>query len=79
MANITVKNIPRRLHEVLKRRAVMGHRSLNNEIISSLETATGFVPLDAQQMAFDAALMRHAFKGEALPEDIDRFKKEGQA
>ncbi len=79
MTAITVKNIPRKLHDTLKRRAVMAHRSLNNEIIASLEVAAGLAPLDVNQMAFDATLMHKAFKGKALPEEIDRFKKEGRA
>ena len=79
MLTITVKNISRRLLEALKRRAIMSRRSLNNEIIASLEVAAGFAPLDTSQMAFDATLMNKAFKGEALPEEIDRFKKEGRA
>lgn len=79
MLTITVKNISRRLHETLKRRAAMAHRSLNNEIIASLEVAAGLAPLDVNQMAFDATLMRKAFKGEAMPAEIDRFKKEGRA
>jgi len=79
MLTITVKNISRRLHETLKRRAVMAHRSLNNEIIASLEVAAGLAPLDVNQMAFDATLMHKAFRGEANPDEIDRFKKEGRA
>jgi plasmid stability protein len=78
MQTITVKNISTRLHETLKHRAVLSHRSLNSEIIANLEAAVGMVPLDANQMAFDAALMQKMFKGEALPQDIDRFKKEGR-
>ena len=79
MQNITVKNIPNRLHKTLKHRAQITHRSLNNEIIASLEAAVGLAPLDRDQMAFDAALFRDAFKGETAPEEIDRLKKEGRA
>lgn len=57
----------------------MAHRSLNNEIIASLEVAAGLAPLDVNQMAFDATLMHKVFKGEAMPKEIDRFKKEGRA
>ncbi|MDE1920623.1 MAG: Arc family DNA-binding protein [Candidatus Omnitrophica bacterium] len=78
MSSITIKNIPTRLHETLKRRAAMTHRSLNNEIIASLEVAAGLAPMDTNQMALDATLMHKAFRGEADPGDIDRFKKEGR-
>ena len=79
MQTITVKNISRKLHESLKRRAALCHRSLNNEIIASLEAAVGLIPLDAGQMQFDASVNRHLFKGEALPEDIERFKRQGRS
>ena len=79
MKTITVKNISGRLHETLKHRATMAHRSLNNEIIASLEVITGLAPLDVNQMAFDATLVQKVFKGEALPDEIDLFKKEGRA
>ena len=79
MYSITVKNIPNSLHKTLKHRAQITHRSLNNEIIASLEAAVGLAPLDQNQMAFDAALFRNAFKGESSAEEIDRFKKEGRA
>jgi plasmid stability protein len=79
MKTITVKNISGRLHEILKHRALMAHRSLNSEIIASLEVMTGLAPLNVNQMAFDATLMQKAFKGEANPEEIDHFKKEGRA
>jgi len=79
MPTITVKNISRKLHETLKRRAALAHRSLNNEIIANLEIAAGLAPLDVNQMSFDATLMHKAFRGEAAPEEIDRFKKEGRA
>jgi len=78
MKTITVKNISSRLHETLKHRAILAHRSLNNEIIASLEVVTGLSPVNVNQMAFDATLMQKAFKGEALPEEIDRYKKEGR-
>ena len=79
MKTITVKNISGRLHETLKHRAMLAHRSLNNEIIASLEVVTGLAPLNINQMAFDATLMQKAFKGEATPAEIDRFKKEGRS
>ena len=79
MQNITVKNISSRLHKTLKHRAQITHRSLNSEIIASLEAAVGLAPLDQNQMAFDAALFRDAFKGDVTPEEIDRLKKEGRA
>ena len=79
MQTITVKNISRKLHELLKRRAALYRRSLNNEIIVSLEAAVGLTHLEAGQMRLDASVNRNLFKGEATLEEIDRFKKEGRA
>ncbi len=79
MQTITVKNIPRKLHESLKRRAALCHRSLNNEIIADLEAVVGLAPLDVSQMRFDASLSRNLFKGTATLEEIDYFKKIGRA
>ncbi len=37
MANITVKNIPEKTYQILKERAKRNNRSLNSEIILSLQ------------------------------------------
>ena len=39
MASITIKDVPKALHERLKRAAVRNHRSLDSEIIVCLERA----------------------------------------
>ncbi len=39
MPSITLKELPARLHEQLKRRATANHRSLNREVIATLEEA----------------------------------------
>ena len=47
MANITVKNIPDSLYERLKKVAHLRHRSINNEIIRSIEKALGVSESDS--------------------------------
>ena len=37
MANITLKNIPEEVHQMLKERAKSNHRSINSEILVSLK------------------------------------------
>ena len=39
MASILIKNLPDALHQQLKRRAEKHHRSLNKEVIASIEAA----------------------------------------
>jgi len=46
MATITLKNIPDDLHRRLKERAARHRRSLNGEILSTLEMAVRSEPVD---------------------------------
>jgi plasmid stability protein len=39
--NLSVKNVPDELAELLRRRAAANHRSLQRELLSILETAVG--------------------------------------
>ena len=57
--NITVKNVPASIYEVIKREAKKNRRSLNAEIIQALETE-----------ASDAERRRQLAK---LRKDLDRF------
>ncbi len=79
MINITVKNIPKKLHEILKRRAALSRRSLNNEIIANLEAVVGISALNETHMLQDARSFQNVFKGEAHPEEMDRLKRQGRA
>lgn len=49
MANINVKNVPDELYEVIKKKAEQNHRSINSEIIFSLELALRSRKLDAKK------------------------------
>ncbi|HCU26096.1 MAG TPA: DNA-binding protein, partial [Deltaproteobacteria bacterium] len=52
MATLTLKNLPSRLHEKLKKRALQNHRSLNREVISCLETSLGSQKVDVEAFLF---------------------------
>ncbi len=43
MITLTIKGIPKATHRELKKRAAVNRRSLNNEIIFTLETLLGSV------------------------------------
>jgi plasmid stability protein len=47
MTNLTIKNVPPALYERLKARAEANRRSLNSEVIHSLERSVGAAPVDA--------------------------------
>lgn len=44
MITLTIKGIPKATHRELKKRAAVNRRSLNNEIIFTLETLIGSAP-----------------------------------
>jgi plasmid stability protein len=52
MATITIKNIPEALFRRLKLRASEHRRSLNQEVIISLDQSTVGVPLDPRLASF---------------------------
>ena len=39
MKTLSIKNVPENLHERLKKRALLNHRSLNGEVLAILEQA----------------------------------------
>ena len=79
MPNITLKNIPRDLHRSLKSRAKAHHRSLNKEVIATLESATVETPsVDVEKLIVEAREMRSKFKGETSLKEIQAMKVAGR-
>jgi plasmid stability protein len=60
MPNLTIKNLPQELYELLKRRAADHRRSINGEVIVCLEQA----------------LQKSAVDPEAFLADLDRLHRE---
>ena len=50
MITFTIKGIPKDTHRELKKRAAVNRRSLNNEIIFTLETLLGSAPQEPVQL-----------------------------
>jgi plasmid stability protein len=50
MITLTIKGIPKETHRELKKRAAANRRSLNNEIIFTLETMLGDMPVGIVQI-----------------------------
>ena len=48
--NLTIKDLPTRLHRKLKARAEANRRSLNGEVIDILEQVVGSKPLDVRAL-----------------------------
>ncbi len=77
--NITLKNIPLDLHRMLKRRAKAHHRSLNKEVIATLQSVTADeAPVDVEKLIAEAREMRRKFKRTVTLEEIQAWKNEGR-
>lgn len=75
MANFTVKNIPDDLYDQLKKRAEEHRRSLNGEIIHTLEQVVRERPADPEKVLRDLAEMRSRM---SLPWLTDEFLEEAK-
>jgi plasmid stability protein len=79
MPTITLKNIPRELHRQLKNRAKQHHRSLNKEVIASLQAATSRTQaIDAESMMGEAREARSKFKRPIAAQEITSWKNNGR-
>ncbi|MEO6870781.1 MAG: Arc family DNA-binding protein [Chthoniobacterales bacterium] len=78
MPNLTLKNVPASLHRALKNQAKAHHRSLNKEVIATLQATTekSARPDIAQQLA-EAREMRKKFKDVTSLAEIQKFKIAG--
>jgi antitoxin FitA len=78
--NMTLKNIPDELYELLKANAQLNRRSLNSEAIMCLETTLKKPKIPAsERIARAKALYADLNPKKFKAADIDRFKREGRA
>jgi plasmid stability protein len=79
MPTITLKNLPRRLHRALRSRAKKHHRSLNKEVIATLQSVTTATrPVEAEAMIREAREARSRFKRVISAKEISTWKKHGR-
>lgn len=79
MPTITLKDIPRNLHRALKLRAEAHRRSLNKEVIATLEAATRpAVGPSAAALQEEAVRARGQFKRLISANEITSWKKQGR-
>jgi plasmid stability protein len=78
--NITIKDIPVKLHRKLKARAKANNRSLNREVIDILETADRPIGIiDKEAFLREVRELRSRFKGSPMSEDfVDKAKNWGR-
>jgi antitoxin FitA-like protein len=77
MSSITIKDIPPRLHKALKARAIGKRRSLQSEVVATLEEAI-WPPVAVDEILDRAGRFRAAVKIKTTDEEIRRFKREGR-
>jgi len=70
VATLTIKNVPDKLVRKLKTQASQHHRSLNLEVISCLEAATGAAPIDPDALLATARAIRIVPKGLRLSDRL---------
>jgi plasmid stability protein len=78
MPNLTIKNLPREVHENLRRRAVEHRRSLNQEILEILCRESGRAPLDAKAFLKDLHAMHRRLGIRPLTEGVLEEAREGR-
>jgi antitoxin FitA len=79
MANITIKNIPADLYEMLKRQAKSNHRSINSEIIFSIKRMVGFTERDEpEDILREARELRKKMRITLTEEEINEAKRAGR-
>lgn len=76
MPAITVKNIPNKLYQKLKKRAAKNRRSVNSEIIRCLETTLENRPLNVKDFLLEVEDLRSSTKAPVLTADILRVAKQ---
>jgi len=77
--SITLKNIPAGLHRKLKKRAKEHHRSLNREIIATLQGAANqSLRIEPAALIREARAIRKKFKREISPAQIRTWIRHGR-
>jgi len=79
MTTITLKRIPAGLHRALKQRAARNRRSLNSEVLATLESKVGERTRDVDALLEEAAKFRKALNFTMTQEELDAAKWEGRA
>jgi len=80
MANLTIKNIPTELYEMLKHKAKTNHRSINSEVIFTLKKVLGFREKaeSDEVLRQQASEFRKKIKVSLSEEEINEAKRAGR-
>jgi plasmid stability protein len=75
MPSLTIKNLPEELYFKLKKNAEDHHRSLNNEIIVSLEKVVRTVRLNPEELLEEIRELRSKVTAPPLTDDFLKMAK----
>ena len=78
MSTITIKNVPPMVHRALKSRAKAHGRSLNREIITTLEYTLHGAPIDAMAIGKHARAVRETLGVYLTQKDLTSLKNAGR-
>jgi len=78
MNNITVRNIPERIHKKLKKRSQLSRRSINSEIIACLEEALLTNKLEVEQILAKSKEIRNSLDFEITLDELEEAKNYGR-
>ncbi len=79
MTTVTIKGLPSDVHRAFKARAKSRGRSLNREIIGTLEAAVRAVAVDAEDILRQAHQVREASTAYLTQREIDASRKAGRS
>ena len=79
MPTLTVKNLSPEVHSGLKARAALHHRSLNSEILATLESSLRPSRVDPEEFLDRIRALRGETSGAVSAEDLQTFKNEGRS
>lgn len=78
MNNITVRNIPERIHKKLKKRSQLSRRSINSEIIACLEEALLDNKKEVEEILAKSEDIRSKLNFEISLSDLEEAKNSGR-
>ena len=78
MSTITIKNLPPAVHRTLKSRAKTHGRSLNKEVITTLERSLHGAPIDAAAIGEHARAVRETMGVYLTQRDLTSLKNDGR-
>jgi plasmid stability protein len=78
MSTITIKDLPASIHRSLKARAKANGRSLNKEVIATLEATVHGCAIDAETVGKHARAVRETLGVYLTQRDLDDLKNAGR-